>query len=103
MASGKLGSVALVANTNTSLGSPSATKISTVNINFCNQGVNAVRIRLAINAGGAPAVADYTEYDKLIAGNDSYEVTGVVCSPGETVWVYASTANVSVRAHFFEE
>ena len=98
MASGKLGSADLAATTDTLLFTAGATP-QTFNVRFANRNTTAVKIRVAIGTGGAPAVADYVDYDVTIQPNGILEDTGLVCSSGEKVWARSDTANVSVRAH----
>lgn len=69
----------------------------TFNIRLANRNPNDVRVRIAIGTGGAPALADYVDYNVLIPANGILEDTGIVCSAGENIWVYSNTANVSAR------
>jgi len=103
MASGKLGSADLSATTSTLLYTVPALTVATVNVRFANRNAAAAKIRLAIGTGGAVATTDYLSYDQSIPANGIIEDTGLVCSPGDKVWVYSDTANVSVRIHGFEE
>jgi hypothetical protein len=98
MASGLLGKADLAAATDTLLFTAGATP-QTFNVRFANRNATAVKVRVAIGTGGAPAVADYVDYDVSIGGNLILEDTGLVASSGEKVWARSDTANVSVRAH----
>lgn len=98
MASGKLGSADLVATTDTLLFTAGATP-QTFNVRFANRNATAVKVRVAIGTGGAPAAADYVDYDVSIQATGILEDTGLVASSEEKVWVRSDTANVSVRAH----
>ena len=98
MASGKLGSADLAAATDTLLFTAGATP-QTFNVRFANRNGASVKIRVAIGTGGAPAVADYVDYDLTVQPNGILEDTGLVASSGEKVWARSDTANVSVRAH----
>lgn len=98
MASGLLGKADLAAATDTLLFTAGATP-QTFNVRFANRNTTAVKVRVAIGTGGAPAAADYVDYDVPINGNLILEDTGLVASSGEKVWARSDTANVSVRAH----
>jgi len=98
MASGLLGKADLAAATDTLLFTAGATP-QTFNVRFANRNTTAVKIRVAIGTGGAPAAADYVDYDVTIIANGILEDTGLVASSGEKVWARSDTANVSVRAH----
>lgn len=98
MASGKLGSADLVATTDTLLFTAAVTP-QLFNVRFCNRNATAVKVRLAIGTGGAPAATDYVDYDVSIGGNLILEDTGLVASLNEKIWVRSDTTNVSVRAH----
>lgn len=101
MASGKLGSADLAAATNALL--CTLDKVSTVNVRFANRNSTSVKIRLAIGTGAEPALADYLTYDLTLPANGIVEDMGIVVSVGESIWAYSSAADVSVRAHGFEE
>ena len=103
MASGKLGSVDLAAEIYTLIYTVPAGKSSTVNIRFANRNPGVARIRLAIGSGASPAPEDYVTYDSVLPANGIIEDTGLVMSGGEKLWAYSNAANVSVRAHGFEE
>lgn len=98
MASGKLGSADLAATTDTLLFTAGVTP-QTFNVRFANRNATAVKVRVAIGSGASPALEDYVDYDVPVPANGILEDTGLVASSGEKVWVRASVANVSVRAH----
>jgi hypothetical protein len=106
MAAGKLGAAALTtANVDTAIYTVPASTVATVSISACNKGAAAAKVRIAVGVGsaGAPTAADFLEYDTSVPANGVLERSGVVCSAGEKVFVRASTADVSVRVHGFEE
>ena len=103
MASGKLGSVNLVADTDTLVYTVPAGKVSTVNIRVCNRNASGIAISVAVVSGGSPATTDYIDYEAPVPGYGILEETAVVCSAGEKVWIRSTLANVSVRIHGFEE
>jgi hypothetical protein len=102
MASGKLGSAALAASTDTTIYTVPASKVATVNVSMVNRGATAVRVRIAIGSN-PPANADYIEYDAEIPANGILERSGLVMSASELLIARASTANVTIRAYGFEE
>lgn len=97
MATGKLGSADLAASTDTLLFTAASAQI--FNVRFANRNSSAVKVRVAIGTGGAPAAADYVTYDISVPANGILEDTALACSNGEKVWVRSDTANVSARAH----
>ena len=97
MATGKLGSADLAAATDTLIFTAASTQ--TFNVRFANRNASSVKVRVAIGTGGAPALADYVDYDIAVAANGIVEDTGLVASAGEKIWVRSDTANVSARAH----
>ena len=98
MASGKLGSADLTAETDTLLFTSGATP-QTFNVRFANRNSTAVKVRVAIGTGASPTTTDYVDYDVTVLANGILEDTGLVASSGEKVWARSDTANVSVRAH----
>ena len=103
MASGNLGSADLSETTDTLLYTVPASTLATLNIRVANRNSTTVAIRVAIGTGASPAAKDYIDYDFPVAANGVLEDTGIVCTAGEKVWAYSSTAGVSVRVHGFEE
>ena len=103
MASGKLGSVNLVADTDTLVYTVPAGKVSTVNIRVCNRNASGIAISVAVGSGGSPATTDYIDYETVVPAKGMLEDTAVVCSAGEKIWVRSNTKDVSVRVHGFEE
>lgn len=103
MASGKLGSAALVANTDTTVYTVPALKVSTLNISITNRGSAATIVNVAISAGAIPANEEFIEYGIEIPANGILERSAIVAGAGERVIVRSSTANCSVRIHGFEE
>lgn len=102
MASGKLGTAALAATTNTDLYTVPAATVATVNINLCNRTTSAIKARIAIRSGTL-ADAHYIEYDASVPPNGVLERTGIVVSASEIITCYASAVGLSARVHGFEE
>lgn len=103
MASGKLGSAALAANTDTTVYTVPASTVATINVAIVNRGSESATVNVAIAPAGTPANADYIEYGVTIPAKGVLERTAIVAGAGEHVVVRASTANCSVRVHGFEE
>lgn len=97
MALGRLGSADLAAATDTLLFTAASARV--FNVRFANRNKTAVKVRVAIGTGAAPAATDYVTYDCNVPANGILEDTGLICSNGERVWVRSDAANVSVRAH----
>lgn len=70
-----------------------------VNVLACNRTTADATIRIAITTGGAPAAADWIEYDVILAANQPMERTGLAVSSGEKIYVQSSTTGFSFRAH----
>lgn len=102
MASGRLGKASIAANTDADVYTVPAGIVAAANVNICNTGAAAVKVRLAIRSG-ALAAADYIEHDADVPAGGVLERTGLALTAGETVVVRASASGVSVRVHGFEE
>ena len=98
-------SAALTANTNTVLYQvPSSTQTVVSTLTVCNQNSTAQTFRIAIkNAGTSVTARNYVAYDTPIAANDTITLTlGVTLTnggTGDSVVVYASSANMSFHAY----
>ncbi|MEX1197808.1 MAG: hypothetical protein WEB57_08125 [Pseudohongiellaceae bacterium] len=105
MASGKLGAAALNADVYTPVYEVPSNKATTLNILAVNRGGGAAKIRVAITTESTtPLDADFIEFDaQLSGGGGIFERTALVAGDGEKIMVRASTDDVSVRIHGFEE
>ncbi len=103
MAAGKLGSADLAAAADTLLYTVPASTVTTLNIRIANRNASAIKVRVAVGTGAAPAAGDYIDYDIPVAAGGILEDTGIVCGAGEKVWVRSDLAGASVRVHGFEE
>lgn len=108
MANGRLArAVISSANTNTLVYTVPAGVYSPVNICVVNSNGMPVTIRIAIStqSGNAPLSSEYIEYGVQVPGiNGVLERTAVICSTGEKIIVWASTANaITVRVTGYEE
>ncbi len=102
MASGKLGSAALAANTDTVVYIVPNGTTATVNIAIVNRGTFDALVYIAVAPNGVPTDADYIEYGAVIPANGVLERTAIVAGAGEHVVVRSSNANCSVRVFGFE-
>jgi hypothetical protein len=99
MSTGLIGNADLLANTDTALGAAVGENMI-VNVMMVNRGGADVTARIAITSGGAPTAAEWIEYGATIPANGGVmERTGLALSQGERVYVRASAATVSARAH----
>jgi hypothetical protein len=102
MASGKLGSAALAADTDTTIYTCPAETTAVVNVNLCNRGGLGATVRVSIGAA-SPAEADYVEYGAVIPAGGVLERSGLVVGAGEVLVARANTGDVAVRAFGYEE
>ena len=100
---GKLASANLAAGVDTLLyTAPAAGATVTVDVNFCNRNVSAVNVRLYRGFGAAPdPTTDAVTYDRSVARDGN--VSGLVLSPSEKLWVRSDTANVTAICQGFPE
>lgn len=103
MASGRLGSATLAADTDTTVYTVPASTVATINVAIVNRGSADATVNVAIAPTGSPASADYIEFGVVIPANGILERTAIVAGAGECVVVRSSTADCSVRVHGFEE
>lgn len=103
MASGKLGSATLAADTNTTVYTVPPSTMATINVAIVNRGTASSVVNVAISPAANPANADFIEFGVAIPPNGILERTAIVAGAGERVVVRSSTANCSVRVHGFEE
>ena len=104
MASGKLGSAALAADTNTILYTVPEGSVSTLNINVVNRGGAPAKVSIAISINLIPELEDYIEYQAGVPANGGVlERSAIVLSEGERVIIHSSTGDCSARIHGFEE
>ena len=103
MVSGRLGISAPAANTNTTVYTAPAGMVATLNISLTNRGTEDAVVDIALAATATPASAEFIEFGVKIPAKGVLERTAIVAGAGERVVVRASTANVSVRVHGYEE
>ena len=103
MASGKLGSVDLTANTYATVYTVPASKVATLNVAMVNRGAAGATVRIALSTEATtPANTDFIEYDVVIPANGVLERTALVAGAGEKVMIISTSADVSARVHGFE-
>ena len=102
--SGKLGSAALVADTNTTVYTVPENTVATLNIALVNRGTDSAKVRVAITSAANPGDADWIEYGAQIpSGGGVLERTALVANSGEKIIIHSNVGSVSVRVHGFEE
>lgn len=100
---GMLGRLDVPAGADAALYTCAAGAGATLNLSMCNRTASVATVRVAITSGGAPAPADYVEYDTQLPANGILERTGLVMTAGEKLYVRADIAGISARAHGFEK
>ncbi|MGE0333105.1 MAG: hypothetical protein AB7P37_20685 [Ramlibacter sp.] len=80
-----------------------AGKCWTLCVKFANRNLQPIKVSVAVTAGGAPADADWVAFNMPVLGPGGHEETGIVVGAGEALYARSDLANVSVRAHGFEE
>lgn len=104
MAVGRLGVANPLANTNTLVYTVPANTLASMNINVVNMGISDTNFTLYVSDGSTTTVDRLLESNTVIPANGGVlERGGLVCTAGETVYVNASNANLSIRVHGFED
>jgi hypothetical protein len=103
MATGKLGTVDLAAETLTTIYTVPATKIASFTISLCNRMGVPVNVRIAESTSETPALSEYIEYDVYVPAQGVLERTGRVLGESATVVAYASATGVSININGYEE
>lgn len=102
MATGKLGSADLSADTLATLYTCPADTFTVATVSFCNRGNSAIAVRLALSESDTPTDADYLEFDVEILGKGVLERTGIVLKEGEKLVVRSSAISVTAVAFGIE-
>lgn len=103
MATGRLGAVDLLANTNATVFTVTAGNTAAFSVTICNRNATTVLVRLSLSATSTPGVSEYLEYDTSIAANGVLERTGLVLDAGKLLVARSNTANVNVVAYGYED
>lgn len=102
MATGRLGTVAPSATTNTTVYTVPTGNYAVFNVSFTNTNSTPVTVRLAIASSSTPAASEYIEYGTTIVGNGVLERTGLVAGAGLLVVAYVSGTGVNVNVYGIE-
>jgi hypothetical protein len=103
MASGKIWSGVLPADSYQDTGATPVGMVRTVSINAVNFGTASTTLSVYIGTSASPGDGDRIEPDVTLEPNDLYKVTGEIVGAGERVVVKAVSASVAVRVTCFEE
>lgn len=81
-----------------------ASRRATVNVNCCNTGTGASKVRLAVSAeASAPLATQWIEWDVELPASGVLERTGIVLSAGQKVFARSDTGDVTVNVWGIEE
>ena len=103
MANGRLGSVDLATNTDTTLYTCPAGKTATTTVCFTNRQSTPVNVKLALSTSAVPASTDYLEFNTEIPAFGVLERSAVVVGAGQYLVVTSNTSGVSAVVFGFEE
>ena len=103
MATGRLGSAAIAATTNTTLYQVPVGKTAVCNINLCNTSASAITVRIALADAATPIDGEYIEYDVSLPANGVLERGGIVLDAEKYITVYASASGIHANAWGYEE
>lgn len=97
MATGRLGTPIVVGTslgTNTTLYTVPVGTYTVCNVSLTNTTSSAVTVRLALTTTAAsPGIAEYIEYDTVIAGKGVFERTGLVLDANLNIVAVSSTGS----------
>lgn len=96
MATGRLGTADLAADTPQTVYTVPPNVFSVISVNICNRNNTFVGIRLAIASTSNPDPSEWIEFDVELGGKGVLERTGIMMGAGQRVVAYSSSANVSV-------
>jgi hypothetical protein len=106
MASGILGQTNLTAAaTWTAVYTVPAGKVATLNLAILNVGAVSASMRVAISTTTSPSVAEYIEFNMVLAPADVFERGGLVLDAGKkiVVWATHTSPNMSILVTGYEE
>lgn len=86
----------LAAAADTAVYTVPAAKKAVFSVNVCNRGTVQAKVRLALTTGGAPADADWIEYDAPIAGSGVLLRTALALGAGQKLYARSDVVNVSI-------
>ena len=104
----RLAAQTLAAAADTALYTVPAGKRAVFTASLCNRSAATAKVRLALTSGGAPADADWIEYDTPVqpagsGGGSVLERTGIALAEGQKLYARADVAGVSVVVFGIEE
>lgn len=102
MATGRFGTYALAATTNTTVYTVPTGFYSVYNVSFTNTSASSVTIRLAMASTASPAANEWIEYGTTIVANGVFERTGLVAQAGLNIVAYTSAVGVNVNVYGIE-
>jgi hypothetical protein len=102
MATGRLGTADLAANTLTSLYTVPSNTFTVLTLSMCNRSAAIITARVAIASSSTPTNAEYVEYDIQIPANGVLERTGIVMDANKILVVRSSAVDVSAVCYGIE-
>jgi len=102
MATGKLGSADLAANTNTTAYTVPASTFAVVTVSMCNRSTTQRSIRVALADADTPTSDEWIEFDTSLVGNGTLERTGIVLSAGQRIVVFSNSIDVAAVVYGLE-
>ena len=102
MATGRLGTADLAANTNTTVYTVPASNFAVVTVSICNRSTTQRSVRVALATADTPTAGEWIEFDTSLVGNGTLERTGLVLSEGQKIVVSSSSIDVSAVVYGLE-
>ena len=102
MATGRLGSADIAANTNTTVYTVPASTFAVVTVSICNRSSTQRSVRVAMADADTPTADEWIEFDTSLVGNGTLERTGLVLSAGQKIVVFSNSIDVSAVVYGLE-
>jgi hypothetical protein len=102
MATGRLGSADIAANTNTTVYTVPASTFAVVTVSMCNRSSTQRSVRVAMTDADTPTADEWIEFDTSLVGNGTLERTGLVLSAGQKIVVFSNSIDVSAVVYGLE-
>ena len=103
MASGILGSVSPLANTDTTVYTVPSGKLAVLTINACNTSAVAINLRVSLSSADTPVAGEYIEYNVTVHSGGVIERAGVVLNATKKVVVQATSVGLNINVWGVEE
>lgn len=100
---GVLGSSNPAAETNVTLYQVPTGLNCTANINVCNRGTEAIKVRISLSVNSTPTEAEYIEYDCVVQPGGVLERSAIVLQAGRRVIVRSDKNTASFTIYGIEE